>query len=454
MGNVVLVTHWLDGDVIPFVRVGKELKERGHHVTLITHCHFEKMAREAGIAFEPLDTPKEYQELVDSMNGDMVERESELDEVAKEKKKEFDRKHESFEVRMKEYNKILKCCDAKDTVVLCKNRSSIAAYMVAEKLHLPLAQVMMNPTEILSSLAYDKLYPTKEVPLCNRLRQEVGLPPITTWLQWESSSKMTLAFWPEWYEKPNENWPRPVEAVGFPIEEGKEHVKREIPEEVKKWLAENEKPLLISGGTTKLINPLFYPLSLESCEILQRPTIVLTKYPELLPDKLPKNAIWCDFLPLDEIMPYLGAIIHHGGMGTLSGALRAGVPQMILPCYVDRPYNAALIKELGVGDFLHAIKWDAPSIAKATESLLNSSVREKCKNYSQKMRENRGISNTADKVEEMMNSTTYIYELQTLEQGEIKENTAVQKIERLSEQRKKELLSYLVKRRGENNGGN
>ena len=24
MSNVVVVTHWLDGDVIPFVRIGKE----------------------------------------------------------------------------------------------------------------------------------------------------------------------------------------------------------------------------------------------------------------------------------------------------------------------------------------------------------------------------------------------------------------------------------------------
>ena len=51
MGNVVIVTHWLDGDVIPFIRIGKELKKRKHDVTLITHCHFEDAARKAGIDF-------------------------------------------------------------------------------------------------------------------------------------------------------------------------------------------------------------------------------------------------------------------------------------------------------------------------------------------------------------------------------------------------------------------
>lgn len=411
MGNIILVTHWLDGDVIPFVRIGKELRRRGHQVTLITHCHFKKMAEEAGLNFEPWDTPEEYQELVNSMNGEVVQKEIQLSDEGKKRQEKFKEKHESFDVRMKEYDKVMKYCKHKETVILCKNRSSIAAYMVAEKLKLPLALVMMNPTEILSSIAYNRLYANKDLPLYNRLRTEVGLVPIKSWLQWESSAKMTLALWPDWYEKTERNWPSSIEKVGFPIEVGKEYVKKEVPLEVVKWLESKDRPILITGGTTKLINPLFYPYSIAACEALHKPTIVLTQYPELLPQKLPDYIKWYRYLPLDNIMPYLGAIIHHGGMGTLAGALKAGIPQLILPCFVDRPYNAALIKELGVGSYLGVSKWHREEIKEALEEVLRGEMLERCKEYAEKMLHNKGISTVADRIEKMIGSTYYQYEL-------------------------------------------
>ncbi|WP_180270748.1 glycosyltransferase [Sporanaerobium hydrogeniformans] len=400
MGNVVIVTHWLDGDVIPFVRIGKVLRDRGHKVTLLTHCHFEKMAKEAGLDFEPWDTPEEYKQLVEEMNGGIV---------LGINNEDFKKKHESFEVRMKEYDKILKYCKEENTVILCKNRSSIAAHMVAEKYELPLASVMMNPTEVVSMISFDRLYGKKDIPLCNKLREEIGLPPIKSWLQWESSPSMTLAFWPSWYAKPEQNWPRPIETIGFPIEEGKEAIKREIPEDFKIWLKEHEKPLLISGGTTKLIDPLFYPMSIAAAELLNKPTIVLSRYKELLPEELPANVRWYSYLPLDEIMPYLGGLIHHGGMGTLSGALRGGVPQLILPCFVDRPYNAALIKELGVGNYLYRPKWKPETIAKAVKELMVPEIKERCLIYAGKMKQNNGVSIAADKVESLMKEPQYIY---------------------------------------------
>ena len=67
MGNVIVVTHWLDGDVVPYIRIAKELKRRGHNVKLITHCYFENMAKMAGLEFQAWDTPEEYAELVDLM---------------------------------------------------------------------------------------------------------------------------------------------------------------------------------------------------------------------------------------------------------------------------------------------------------------------------------------------------------------------------------------------------
>ncbi|WP_054743049.1 glycosyltransferase [Cellulosilyticum ruminicola] len=456
MGNVVICTHWLDGDVIPFVRIGKALKERGHDVTVLTHCYFEKLVREAGLEFEPWDTPEEYAELVEEMNSDSLGQDKTklIDEMKPIDEDNYRKKHEGFQVRMKEYQKVLKHCKRKDTVILCKNRSSVAAHLVAEKYKLPLASAMMNPTEVISMITYNKFYAKDDIKLLNEIRRGVDLPPIKSWLQWESSPKMTLAFWPEWYAEIDKQWPKTIEAIGFPIEDGKEAVKKEVPEDFKEWLVDHPKPLLISGGTTKLINALFYPSSVQGCGLTGRPTIVLTRYRELLPKELPENVKWYEYLPLDEVLPQIGLIIHHGGMGTLSGALKAGVPQLILPCFVDRPNNAELIKALGVGNYLTTSKWQPENIANIIGQLQTPEVIEKCKEYAFKMKENNGITKGADKVEELMKDDSYIYvlnsenEFEGYEDESIKQKQKQEKIAmltKLSDKQRAQILGRLKK---------
>lgn len=409
MGNVVIVTHWLDGDVIPFVRIGKELRKRGHSVVLITHCHFEEMARKAGLEFEPWDTPEEYSELVEAMgnNKDNVQQKNYTFSSSS-----FRQKYENIAVRLKEYEKIYKHCQKPGTVILCKNRSSVAAYMVAEKMGLPLATVMMNPTEITSMLMYEQLEGNNDLPRLNELRKDRNLEKIDSWLQWESSAKMTLALWPKWYEYTEaQEWPSEIEEIGFPLESGKEAFAREIPGQFSEWLSNNPNPIVISGGTTKCIENSFYKVCVEGCALSGQPTVVLTRYRELLPETLPDNVVWYEYLPLDMILPKISLLIHHGGMGTLSGALAAGIPQLILPCFVDRPYNASLVKKLGAGDFLNLANWQPDKIYEKILQLQTEEVRKVCCSYAAKMKENCGISAAADHVEKLMKGNKYVYSI-------------------------------------------
>lgn len=420
MGNVVIVTHWLDGDVIPFIRIGQELIRRGHEVILITHCYFEAMARSAGLAFEAWDTPEEYAAMVEAMSGNKVGKTEENNYSFATNS--FRQQYESIETRLKEYNKIMKYCTKPGTVILCKNRSSIAAYLAAERCRLPLATVMMNPTEVMSMLVYEQMEGDNDLPRLNELRSDVDLEAVDSWLQWESSAKMTLALWPEWYDETGEDWPAPIEAVGFPLETGKETGKQEIPEQFAHWMEEHPNPIVISGGTTKCIDDHFYSSSIAACGLSGQPTVVLTRYRELLPPTMPDNVIWYDYLPLDRILPEVKLLVHHGGMGTLSGALMAGVPQLILPCYVDRPYNANLIKKLGVGDYLYLANWQPEKIKDMIVRLQAPEIRTSCIEYAKKMQLNCGITLAADRVEHLMTDTKYVYSINRQYKNKVKPN--------------------------------
>jgi rhamnosyltransferase subunit B len=53
------------GDVNSFVAIGRELKHRGHQVTLVTNAGFESLATEAGLDFIPLGSAEEYKRTVE-----------------------------------------------------------------------------------------------------------------------------------------------------------------------------------------------------------------------------------------------------------------------------------------------------------------------------------------------------------------------------------------------------
>ena len=53
--------------------------------------------------------------------------------------------------------------------------------------------------------------------------------------------------------------------------------------------------------------------------------------------------LWLPYVPLRALLPRCAALVHHGGIGTTAEALRAGVPQVIVPLAYDQFDNAARV---------------------------------------------------------------------------------------------------------------
>jgi len=71
MANIVITTHWTDGDVLPFIKIGSELRKRGHRVTLITHCYYKNMAKSQGLDFEAWDSPEQHRQMLEDMKEEL-----------------------------------------------------------------------------------------------------------------------------------------------------------------------------------------------------------------------------------------------------------------------------------------------------------------------------------------------------------------------------------------------
>ncbi|GAA3688908.1 salmochelin biosynthesis C-glycosyltransferase IroB [Lentzea roselyniae] len=64
---------------------------------------------------------------------------------------------------------------------------------------------------------------------------------------------------------------------------------------------------------------------------------------------LPDNVKTVGWVPLPRVLPFCDGIVHHGGAGTLLGALAAGVPQLVEPGPGDRTVHANLVTKRGAG---------------------------------------------------------------------------------------------------------
>jgi len=152
-------------------------------------------------------------------------------------------------------------CNTTDTVLVAKNRSSVAAYLAAEKLNIPLVCVFMAPSEMLSMVSYEMMLGKLLANELNLLRKELNLAPVKSWLAWQSSPKRQIALWPDWFAEPIEEWPAEVINVGFPLSYNERF--DNLPPDLMEDLLGDEPPVVITGGTSKTIRPEFIPYVLR-----------------------------------------------------------------------------------------------------------------------------------------------------------------------------------------------
>jgi len=64
---------------------------------------------------------------------------------------------------------------------------------------------------------------------------------------------------------------------------------------------------------------------------------------------LPETVCMIDSVPFSWLFPQMAAVVHHGGAGTTSMGLWAGVPSIVTPFMGDQPFWAQQVYTLGVG---------------------------------------------------------------------------------------------------------
>jgi UDP:flavonoid glycosyltransferase YjiC (YdhE family) len=76
------------------------------------------------------------------------------------------------------------------------------------------------------------------------------------------------------------------------------------------------------------------------------------------------------FVPQGVLLPHLDAVVHHGGSGTMLGALAEGLPQLLLPHGADQFMNAQALVHSGAGLRLLPEEITPGSVSDGVQALL------------------------------------------------------------------------------------
>ena len=131
--------------------------------------------------------------------------------------------------------------------------------------------------------------------------------------------------------------------------------------------------------------------------------LVIGAQREALPEPLPPDVYAVPFAPFSEVYPRCAAVINHGGIGSAGRALRAGVPQLIVPWAIDQFWTAAQIERIGAGRELRSRRFTAARAAPLLRDLIESArYRTTCADLAARIAAEDGVTTLCDAIDDML----------------------------------------------------
>jgi UDP:flavonoid glycosyltransferase YjiC (YdhE family) len=414
MANFLMMPFGSSGDTFPYVGVGRALRARGHDVSVCANGYFKDAVERAQLGFHELGGGDEYMALLHNPNI-------------------WD-PHKGFaaivagpympDAIRRQYRLIEELQRADPKLVVVAGSLAMGARIAEEKLGVKLANLHLQPLMFFSAVNPPKApannIPTWAPPWLLRMmywfgdavifgphigrvvepfRRELGLKKASRYVAvWMRSTQLEIGLFPQWFGYAPD-WPKQLKLTGFPLYD--DRADAPLPAEVEAFLAQGEPPVVVTFGTGMAVGEKLFAAAADACAALRQRALFLTPFRKQMPATLPPNSAHFDYVSLSKLLPHARALVHHGGIGTTSQALRAGIPQMITPLSHDQPDNADRVQKLGAGRFILAGKLTSEKLAEALAHVISDlKVRAACAEVALRMRGQNGIEETCAVLEE------------------------------------------------------
>jgi len=415
----VVTTLGSSGDLFPFLPVARALVQRGHVVRFAANPGFRHVVEGEGFEFVPVGVElgaNEYSihpEILSPRRGGFIGVRSLFRYFL------LPHLHRVFN----DLRSAARGCDA-----LLTHPAQLAAPMVAERLSIPWLTLSMFPGNIpsrytvpsgsthraltgrlgesLNLFAWNAarwiMRREFDGPL-NAVRGSLGLAERRDmFLLGGLSPRGVLLLCSQAYSGRPSDWSDHFVCTGFtPFDTPGGAA---VPRALRSFLEAGDPPVLVSLGESAAYAPEdFFDQARRALEGIRRRGVFLVGRDANMTCLPATSSGWwtaVPFAPFSEVLPSCAAFLHAGGLGATEAALRAGVPQVIVPRAFDQPWHAARVCALGLGT---SVPWARRTVARLEEALQHvlrdAATADRARTMSDKLAREDGPRRAAERIE-------------------------------------------------------
>ena len=410
--KITMIALGSTGDVRPYILLGRELKARGHEITLTTFTDFRESIEEAGLRFHPVagDAHEIIGKLISPKSKGpnyLVEADKALKDIAPTVLREL----------------LHSCEDAE--AMICTFFGTMY-YSIAEKYNIPCIQTQYYPMDPTDAMPISAAPGQRLGRAWNRTTYRVGYLLIglverhllTAWRKENGMQQRKLRGSPDYQVNGHRvpvvyavsplvmprpaNWDEHIHLSGYWFDE--DPAPYTPPADLEAFLSGGEKPIYIGFGSMNSGNmrKTFYTVLKAVRKAKVRAIINCGWSGEHLENAATGRLYFAEAIPHSWLFPRVSAVVHHGGAGTTAAGLLAGKPTLVIPFGGDQPFWANRVYELGCGP--KPIPRDSITVAKLTKALIELHTRARYRTTAEELaaylNREHGLSRAADIIEE------------------------------------------------------
>jgi sterol 3beta-glucosyltransferase len=409
--KVTILTYGSRGDVQPFVALANGLMKRGHEVKFAAPHRFANIVGAYKVPFVPLaGDPEEMSRRINDAGTNAIRIISSIKDYV-------------FAIAPQVSRSAFQACEDAD-LLIHSFLFTVGAHSWAREHSIPDVSVqgfpMFAPTREFPSVAMSQLPPgvlsylshwvatqafwyggnmgygparraNPDIPYPEKLYWPFDADPV------RPRTPMLCAWSQNVLPRPSD-WPPNIHVTGYFFLDADPSF--QPPADLQEFLDAGKPPVCISFGS--MINRNAERIDQIVRDALAKTGqrgIFLSGWSNIIHESS-KDIFYCNDVPHDWLLSRCEMIIHHGGAGTTSSGLRAGIPNIVVPFTADQPFWGKRVYAIGAGPQPILVKHlSIENLTNAMAEAEDENLRNRAKDLGQRIRSEDGVEQAIGLIE-------------------------------------------------------
>lgn len=176
---------------------------------------------------------------------------------------------------------------------------------------------------------------------------------------------------------------------------------------LERWLQSGPPPLYFGFGSLPILDPpAFLRAVREVLESLGARGLVVSGGSDFQAAEKDERLFITSAVNHAEVLPRCQVAVHHGGLGTTTATLTAGLPTLVCSVALDQSFWGGRVEDLGAGKWLPFQRFTVARLRESLEQLRSEPIQARARELGARMRQEHGLYRTADFLEQHAGAAT------------------------------------------------